>query len=67
MKSKWKSRTLWFNGSLSFLLSVIAIVQTYLPIMGLEVSREAVIMMCLAIAALLINILLRLVTKDALK
>ena len=68
MKSKWKSKMLWFNYSiLSTVISVAVLLQTYLPSMGFPPESVAIAMFSLSVFILIGNIILRHYTGKALK
>jgi len=68
LKSKWLSKTMWFNYSiLSTLISVAVLLQTYLPSMGFPPERVAMAMFSLSVFVLLGNIVLRHYTTEGLK
>jgi hypothetical protein len=66
-KSKWKSKTMWFNWLVSVVVVVAATAQTYLPDMGLSSEASAQIMFALVLLVTFGNKYLRSITGGPVK
>ena len=67
LKSKWKSKTMWFNWVMSVIVTIAGGIQMYLPEMGFDPSWTGRIMFVLFLIVTFGNKYLRTLTVEELE